>query len=263
MQMLRMLVFLLVVTGGVTLSGLIGFGANVLSMPILSLFFPIQDLVLILASISFTNAAYRVVENRKGIIGKEFLKMMEITLPGTLLGLWILKNLPEYWLKLTLGCFVAGMASCNLYKRKSQKAEQFRQKLAAETESREDKIFYRIVLFAGGIMQGAFVCGGPLYLLYCSHYYGKDRLQFRGMQFAIILVNSSFIVLSYVWQGVYTTPLILQSGVGLLGLLAAVLISNAWLKQIGDIALQQLVQIMLLISGTSLVLQSVLKLFTR
>lgn len=40
MQMLRMLVFLLVVTGGFTLSGLIGFGANVLSMPILSLFFP-------------------------------------------------------------------------------------------------------------------------------------------------------------------------------------------------------------------------------
>ena len=39
MQMLRMLVFLLVVTGGFTLSGLIGFGANVLSMPILSLFF--------------------------------------------------------------------------------------------------------------------------------------------------------------------------------------------------------------------------------
>lgn len=262
MQMLRMLVFLLVVTGGFTLSGLIGFGANVLSMPILSLFFPIQELVLILAIISFANAVYRVVENRKGIIGKEFLQMMAATLPGTLLGLWILKNLPEYWLKITLGCFVTGMASYNLYKQKNQKAEQFRQKLITKIKNRKNKIFYNIVLFVGGIMQGAFVCGGPLYLLYCSHYYGKDRLQFRGMQFAIILVNSSFIVFSYVWQGVYTKPLILQSGMGLLGLLAAILISNACLKQIGDTVLQQLVQIMLLISGVSLVLQSIVKIFS-
>lgn len=259
MQILEMFIFLLVIIGGFTLSGLIGFGANVLAMPILSLFFPVQDLVMILAVISFINAAYRVVENRKGIIGQAFLKMMVITLPGTLLGLWILKNLPEYWLKLALGCFVTGMASYNLYKRELQRDEQECQEVTAE--NRKNKIFYRIILFAGGIMQGAFVCGGPLYLLYCNHYYSKNRLQFRGMQFATIFVNSAFIVFSYMRQGVYTKALVLQSGLGLLGLLAAVLISNACLKQIGDTALWKIVQSMLLLSGISLILQSALKLF--
>ena len=107
-------------------------------------------------------------------------------------------------------------------------------------------------------MQGAFVCGGPLYLIYCSHYYGEKRLQFRGMQFAIILLNSSLIFFSYLLRGAYTTPLILQSGLGLLELLAAIFISNAWLKHIQDAALQQLVQIMLLIAGGSLIIQTVL-----
>ncbi len=257
MQILNQIVFFLAITGGFTLSGLIGFGANVLSMPILSLFFPVQDLVMILAIISFTNALYRVVENKKGIIVSAFLKMMAVTLPGTFLGLWILKNLPEYWLKLALGCFVVGMASYHLYILKKGKRGQETQKI----ENRKNKIFYQVVLFLGGIMQGAFVCGGPLYLLYCNHYYGEKRLQFRGMQFAIILVNSSFIVCSYIWQGVYTKVLILQTGLGLLGLLLAVFISNSWLKHIGDTTLQQLVQIMLLISGITLASQSIVKIF--
>lgn len=263
MQIFEMIVFFLVITGGFTLSGLIGFGANVLSMPVLSLFFDIQDLVVVLAVISFTNAAYRVVENRRGIIWNEFVQMLLFTLPGTLIGLWILKNLPEAYMKFALGCFVIAVASRNLYQRRQQRERQNKAEPAAAEpseplpETGKGKLFYRAVLFAGGIMQGAFVCGGPLYLIYCSHYYGKKRLQFRGMQFAIILVNSSFIFFSYLLRGAYTKPLILQSGLGLLGLLAAVLISNAWLKHIQDAALQQLVQVMLLIAGISLIVQTV------
>lgn len=264
MQIFEMIVFFLVITGGFTLSGLIGFGANVLSMPVLSLFFEIQDLVVVLAVISFTNAAYRVVENRRGIIWKEFVQMMLFTLPGTLLGLWILKNLPEAYMKFALGCFVIAVASRNLYQKKKQQENQEQAESVVSSEQPDTvpatgkgKLFYRAVLFAGGIMQGAFVCGGPLYLIYCSHYYGEKRLQFRGMQFAIILVNSSFIFFSYLLRGAYTKPLILQSGLGLLGLLAAVLISNAWLKHIKDAALQQLVQIMLLIAGISLIVQTI------
>lgn len=98
-----------------------------------------------------------------------------------------------------------GMASYNLHKRELQRDEQDCQEVTAE--NRKNKIFYRIILFAGSIMQGAFVCGRPLYLLYCNHYYSKNRLQFRGMQFAIIFVNSAFIVSSYMRQGVYTKAL--------------------------------------------------------
>lgn len=62
MEAITLIVLFIVVAAGFTLAGLVGFGANVLALPILSFFMPIQDLVEVFAVISFVNATYRVVE---------------------------------------------------------------------------------------------------------------------------------------------------------------------------------------------------------
>ena len=71
--------FFVLVALGFTVTGIVGFGANVLMMPILSMVFPIQDLVLIFALISFINASYRVVESRRGILWRPFLRMVLVS----------------------------------------------------------------------------------------------------------------------------------------------------------------------------------------
>lgn len=245
------IIFFLVVTAGFTISGVIGFGANVLTLPILSIFFEISDLVVVLAVISFVNALYRVYENWQGILWRQFSKMLFISLPGTMIGLWLLTSLPEEWMKLILGIFVFIVAIYNLiYNKKAQTNEQLRK------ETWQQSLFYHIVLFIGGILQGAFVCGGPMYIIYCSHYYGHTRIQFRGMQFGIILVNSFYIFASYLIQGVYTKALVVQSLIGLGAFLLAVMISAVVLKYLKDNQLYKMIQIVLASSGISLIMQS-------
>lgn len=80
---------------GYTVTGIVGFGANLLMMPILSMFFPLEQLVLIFSLISFVNAIYRVYENRKGIIGHVLLPTMVTSLLGTTLGMWIFQILQK------------------------------------------------------------------------------------------------------------------------------------------------------------------------
>ena len=251
MEWITLAVLFLVVAAGFTLAGLVGFGANVLALPILSFFMPIQDLVEVFAVISFVNATYRVIENRKGIIWKDYVRIMCISLPGAVLGIWIFHTLPENWLKLVLGCFIIAMSVYNL---KTKDGGTPPEENGAESFSR--KLFYHGVLFTGGMLQGAFICGGPMFVIFCNHYYGYNRLHFRGMQFGIIFLNVSCVFLTYLLQGAYTGVVLTQSTVSLLALLLAFFISGKLLKKMRDRMLYVLIQIVLLCSGLSIALQA-------
>ena len=147
--------FFILVAIGFTVTGIVGFGANVLMMPILSMVFPIQDLVLIFALISFVNASYRVVESRRGILWRPFARMVLISMSGTALGLWVFRLLPELWLKLLLGCFVVAMAVYHLAMHR-----RIAQWPGSHADSRVRHFLYQVLLFVGGFLQGSFVCGG-------------------------------------------------------------------------------------------------------
>ena len=247
--------FFMLVALGFTVTGIVGFGANVLMMPILSMVFPIQDLVLIFALISFVNASYRVVESRRGILWRPFARMVLISMSGTALGLWVFRLLPELWLKLLLGCFVVAMAVYHLamHRRTAQWAGSY-------ADSRVRHFLYQVLLFVGGFLHGSFVCGGPMYVIYCNHYYGSNRAHFRGMQFGIVFVNSVLIMLINLWHGAYTKALIVPSVLGIAGLLAAFFISGVLMKHLRDTTFYVLVQVVLLLSGASLCWQSAAKL---
>lgn len=248
-------VFFFMVVLGFTVTGLVGFGANLLMLPVLSLFFDIRQLVVVFAAVSFCNATGRILENRKGILMRDFLPMVLIGLAGTVLGLWLFHLLSESYAKLFLGCFVIVMAIYNLRSGKKQI-----QNAVTGQESWLERWFYRGILFFGGVLHGAFVVGGPLYVIYCSHYYGHDRLRFRGMEFGIIFVNSILVLLRYLFAGAYTGQIILLSGLGISALVVSFTISSFLLKRINDKLLYQLVQVVLLISGGNLAIQAVMKL---
>ena len=243
--------FFVMVAAGFTVTGIVGFGANVLMMPILSMIYPMQDLVLIFALISFVNSFFRVIESHRGIIWRPFLVMLVITMSGSSLGLWVFRVLPEMWLKLLLGCFVVIMAIFNLATHHRPATDKVMHK-----ESLLSKIFYRVMLFLGGFLHGSFVCGGPMYVIYCNHYYGDNRAHFRGMQFGLVFCNSLLIMTVNVWHGVYDQSLLVSSLLGVSGLAAAFLLSGILMKHLNDRVFYLLVQIVLLISGLNLMVQS-------
>ena len=247
--------FFVMVAAGFTVTGIVGFGANVLMMPILSMIYPMQALVLIFAIISFVNSFFRVIESHRGIIWRPFLVMLAITMSGSSLGLWVFRILPEMWLKLLLGCFVVIMAVFNLTAHRRSVSDK-----VAHKESLFSKVFYRVMLFIGGFLHGSFVCGGPMYVIYCNHYYGGDRAHFRGMQFGLVFFNSLLIMTVNIWHGVYDRSLLVPALLGVAGLAAAFLISGILMKHLNDRFFYLLVQVVLLISGLNLIVQSVPKL---
>lgn len=244
-------IFFVMVAAGFTVTGIVGFGANVLMMPILSLIYPLQDLVLIFALISFVNAFFRVIESHRGIIWRPFLLMLVNSMSGTVLGLWVFRILPEMWLKWLLGCFVVIMAVFNLATHDQEVGRRVESK-----ESLASRIFYRVMLFTGGFLHGSFVCGGPMYVIYCNHYYGMDRAHFRGMQFGLVFFNSTLIMAVNLWHGVYDVTLVLPSILGVCGLAAAFFLSSVLMKHLNDKVFYLLVQIVLLISGLNLMVQA-------
>jgi len=240
---------------GFTVTGLVGFGANLLMLPVLSLFFDIRQLVVVFAAVSFVNATGRMLENRKGIVLQEFLPIVLISLTGTALGLWLFHLLSENYAKLLLGSFVIIMALYNLYNRKKRMHT-----VTLGQESWQEQLFYRGVLLMGGILHGAFVVGGPLYVIYCSHYYGYNRLRFRGMEFGIVFVNSILVLSRYLLSGMYTGQIAFLSGLGISALFISFTVSRFLLNRINDELLYQMVQVVLLLSGNSMVVQTVIKL---
>lgn len=237
---------------GYVVTGLAGFGGNVLILPLLSfLGYRVQDVVVVMAFVSLVNAFYRVCECRRAIVWRTLAGLWGLTLPGTFLGVWLLKNLPEERLKLLLGVFVSVLAVCNLVR-----SHGFATLEMLAGESRAKKLFYHLLLFAGGVMQGAFVCGGPLYVLFCSHYYGYDRAKYRGMQFGTMVINSLAVFLTYLAHGDYAGTVLLECLPALAGIVLAVFVSAGILSKIDDRRLFVLIQLVLAASGGNLIVQS-------
>lgn len=237
---------------GYVVTGLVGFGGNVLILPLLSfLGYRVHDIVVVMAFVSLINATYRVLESRGAIVWRELAGLWCLTVPGAFLGVWLLKNLPEERLKLLLGAFIVALALYNLVK-----THGFATPEMLRRESQGRKFLYHLLLFIGGVMQGAFVCGGPLYVIFCSHYFGYDRAKYRGMQFGTMVINSLVVFLTYLLHGDYAGAVLLECLPALAGIILAVFVSAALLPKINDRRLYVLIQLVLIASGGNLVLQS-------
>lgn len=251
MGILSIVTIFIVFMLGYVITGLVGFGGNVLILPILSVLdYSVHDIVVVMAFVSFFNALYRVSESREAIIWIKLVKLWCITLPGALMGVWLLKNLPEETLKLFLGIFIIVLGLFNLIKK-----HEFVSLIVLQNEGKIKKLLYSMLLFVGSVLQGAFVCGGPLYVIYCSHYFGHERAKYRGMQFGVMVLNSFVVFLSYWVHGDYVNDVAVQCIPALLGIGAAVFISGRLLKKINDSKLYILIQLVLIVSGSNLVVQ--------
>lgn len=237
---------------GYVVTGLVGFGGNVLILPLLSfLGYRVHDIVVVMAFVSLVNATYRVWENRRAIIWRAIVGIWCLTVPASLVGVWLLKNLPEERLKLLLGCFIVALAIYNLVK-----PHGFASPEMLARESGLKRCGYHLLLCFGAVMQGAFVCGGPLYVIFCSHYFGYDRAKYRGMQFGTMVINSLVVFLTYLLHGDYAGTVLLECLPALAGIILAVFVSAALLPKINDRRLYVLIQLVLIASGGNLVLQS-------
>lgn len=238
--MMTLVLYGLVMLVAMTMAGLIGFAANVIALPLLSFFMPLDmtvSLLVLIAAIQSGAQAFRV---RRQIRWREVGHILLYILIGMPFGIVFLHYLPELFTKALLGLFVGVTAIRGLI-------DDARGKTPATFRERPR---HKLLLICSGFISGAFGCGGPLTVIYTRNRY-RDKDMFRVMQFSCGTVSMGASAIGHAFTGAYTASTLPYILVGLCAVLCALRIST-WLVQRMDTAFfQKLINIVLLFSALS------------
>lgn len=229
-----------------TLAGVIGFAANVLALPVLSMFLPLKTAVAVLMLIVAVQIVIQAFMYRRNIYWREVGHIVVWTLLGMPIGFVALNVLPELVMKAVLGLFVAATALKGIVDdARGKKPGTF-----------QEKPYHKLLLFFSGLLTGAFGCGGPLMVVYCRNRY-RDKDTFRMMQFGAGSIIMTLPCLAYAASGAYTAQGIPYIIVGFVAVAIALRASAAIARRMKTTIFQQLVNVVLLISAVTLMWQVV------
>lgn len=232
-----------------TLAGVIGFAANVLALPVLSLFLPLKTAVAVLILIVTVQLVIQAFQMRKSIHWKEVGHIVVWLLIGMPIGFLALNYLSELLMKALLGCFVAITAVKGIIDDARGKNK----------DTFKEQPYHKLLLFLSGVLTGAFGCGGPLMVVYCKNRY-RDKDTFRMMQFGAGSIIMLVSCLAYIGAGAYNAEAIPYIIAGFITVAVALKVSAILAQRIKTEGFQQLVNVVLLISAVSLLWQVVQKL---
>ncbi len=185
--------FFLILFFACIVSGLVGFGSNILALPFLSLFLDVKIIVPVLVLTVFCNGLPRLLTQYRHINLRVYGIMLPLAILGGIIGIRMTAILPEGIMKFLLSMLMLLIAVKGLYELHSGWKPEARAKLHP---------LLHIVPVLGGMMQGAFACGGPLFNIYILLNLQKKE-QIRTTQFAIGATSSCFIFLQYLAAGAY------------------------------------------------------------
>jgi len=229
---------------GSVIFGVTGFGAALVTVPIATHFVPLPFALALFVLMDLANA-YRIgFENPKHAVRQEWTRLVPTILVGTVAGVTLLVNLPRQAATLALGVFVFLFA---LYS------------LASNAESRRIVSAHWAYLagFAGGLTSTLFGAGGPPYAMYLSHR-GLAKEQYRATMGFATLTSISLRAVAFLATGIlldlkvwiYAAAIV---PAGLAGLWAA----GHLFRRISRETLMRTVALMLLASGTSLIVRAI------
>ena len=187
------LLFFLILFTACIVSGLVGFGSNILALPFLSLFLDIKIIVPVLVLTVFCNGLPRLLTQYRHINLRLYGIMLPLAIIGGIIGVRMTSILPEGVMKLLLSILMLLIALKGLYELHSGWNMSVRKTLHP---------VLHIIPVVGGMMQGAFACGGPLFNIYILLNLQKKE-QIRTTQFAIGATSSFFIFVQYLMAGSY------------------------------------------------------------
>src|SRR5256886_13312491 len=227
---------------GALIFGITGFGSALVTIPLATHFVPLKFALALFALVDLSCALSVGLENPRNAKRSEWARLVPMILVGTALGVTLLVNLPRAAGMFLLGAFVLCYA---LYS------------LARHGPARVIHAGWAwLAGLCGGITSSLFGAGGPPYAIYLSQR-GLTKEQFRAtMGFAtmssISLRVAAFAITGLLLQRtVWMTALVVVPA-GLLGLFVA----RRLYRRISREFLMRAVAIVLLVSGSSLVLRA-------
>lgn len=236
---LTSLLFFFILFLACIVSGLVGFGSNILALPFLSLFLDVKTIVPVLVLTVFCNGLPRLLTQYRHINLRVYSIMLPLALIGGVIGVRLTVLLPEGIMKLLLSLLMLLIAGKGLWELHSDWKLKPQQKL--------HPLLHGIPVI-GGIMQGAFACGGPLFNIYILLNL-RVKEEIRATQFAIGATSSCFIFLQYLTAGIYQGQTLHFIVLLIPAVLLAYIVSEYIFKRINGKQFLKLVYIMLILAG--------------
>lgn len=181
-----------VTLGAYLVRGISGFGSSLLAVPIVAQILPLTFIVpcFTVMDAAASSALARVGGRAGHIRWDEIRRLLIPSFGGILLGIVALKRLPEAWLLLPLGLFVAAFGLRTLLQRADQRRISAWWAFPAG--------------LAGGAVDALFATGGPPFVIYLSHRI-RDKSRLRATLSALFLIEgaaraASFLVLGMLWS---------------------------------------------------------------
>lgn len=248
MELLYIFLAAFVIGAAYILEAVTSFGSGIIALPFLSALIGIKTAVPVLACVSCLFTAYVVAVNRNHIRKKEYFTIIGCAIPGIPLGMLAFSTMNESVLKLILGIFVLAAALRSVLAHKG---------IINKSSSLPNPVYY-LLLFFGGIVQGAFVTGGPLIVLY-SAYKIKDKSEFRATMCAVWLTLNSLLIIGNLIAGdVLTTRVFSVVGISIPLLIVGVFVGWRLHKKVSADKFFSLVYFVLFASGVSMIVNALI-----
>lgn len=199
----------LLLTGAVVflthgLEAVTGFGCTVLAMPFVAMLLGLDRAKFILAILAWVLALYFAATKFRKIVWKEFLVIVGFAGAGMPLGMWAFEKLDRTALTKALGVFIVVSAAIQLWKRiVSPLLARRRSASGRGAGPGLPRPVYWLLLFAGGIVHGAFATGGPLVVLYAAKAL-PDKGSFRATLTLLWASLNTILIFQFAAAGRFT-----------------------------------------------------------
>ena len=110
------------------------------------------------------------------------------------------------------------------------------------------KLVGYLLLFAGGIIQGAFVSGGPLIVIYASIML-TDKQEFRATLSLLWIILNFATFIQSILTGAYTPEVIKYTLINIPFLIAAIVYGNKLADRISKTTFEYILNIVLIVAG--------------
>lgn len=235
----QILLTVLVVFAAFIITGLSGFGSGLIAIPLLVFFLPMPLVVAVLTLLSYGSTVIQSITLRQHTSWQDVWPLMPFTMIGIALAMWLLTTVHLQNLAAVLGFFIAGYALYSLLPFKPLNGGR------------------GWAIFAGGF--GGFIgtlfgTGGPFYVVYLN-LRKLNKAEFRATIATTFLIDGGVRVVGYGAIGFFTPQVLLLTLVLLPVLIAGLIIGHKIHLKINQRQFHFIVNIMLLLSGTMLIIK--------
>lgn len=219
--------------------GLTGFGSGLVSVPLLAHYLPLTLIVPLVLALDYVAALALGGRLRREVAWSELRLLLPFSAVGTALALSVLLALPRQPLLAGLGLFVGAIGLRSLAGRQG--------------EARIARWWAIPAGLAGGAVQVLFGTGGPLYVIYLTHRLGTQG-PLRATYSGFFAFDGGLRLAMFLFAGMLTQDgLPARFGAGLPAMAAGLYLGHRVLRGISARRTTQLVALLLVASGASLI----------